>query len=86
MTVSTKPAAAKPAAPKPAAKKVEHYFLINQLGQGANRLGPFVSYEAAEHYAEHHYHYPAWIVPAVPVGKGRDHRLLDKNGLQLVKE
>jgi len=58
----------------------KHYFVINQLGQSADRRGPFESAEAAREWAEKQYHYPAWIIPAEPVGAGVSHRPLDKDG------
>jgi hypothetical protein len=63
----------------------KHYFVINQLGQSADRRGPFASADAARKWAEEQYHYPAWIVPAEPVGKGLTHMPLDENG-QSVQE
>lgn len=62
------------------AVKKQHFFVINQLGQSADRRGPFETAEAAREWAEKNYHYPAWIVPAEPVGQGVSHKPLDKNG------
>ena len=50
-----------------AAKSKQHFFVVNQLGQSADRRGPFESAEAAAEWAEKNYAYPAWVVPAVPV-------------------
>lgn len=58
----------------------KHYFVINQLGQSADRRGPFVSAEAARKWAEKNYRFPAWIIPAEPVGIGVYHAVLDENG------
>jgi hypothetical protein len=58
----------------------KHVFVINQLGQSADRRGPFKDAEAAKAWAEKHYHYPAWLVPAEPVGAGLNHRVLDADG------
>jgi hypothetical protein len=63
-----------------AVAKKQHYFVINQMGQSADRRGPFVSAEAARQWAEKHYDYPAWIVPAEPVGKAVSSRPLDADG------
>ena len=63
-----------------AAKSKQHFFVVNQLGQSADRRGPFESAEAAAEWAEKNYAYPAWVVPAIPVGRGVSHRPLDKNG------
>lgn len=60
--------------------KKYHYFVINQLGGSADRRGPFVSEEAAATWAEKFYNYPAWVIPALPIGKGKVHRVLDADG------
>lgn len=61
--------------------KKQHFFVINQLGQSVDRRGPFVSAEAAQKWAEENYNYPAWIVPAIPVGLAADLHPLDENGM-----
>lgn len=63
----------------PAAKKY-HYFVVNQLGSSADRRGPFESEEAALEWADEHYGYAAWVIPALPTLRGRNHRVLDKHG------
>lgn len=64
-----------------AAAKKMHYFVVNQLGQSADRRGPFESEEAALEWADAHYHYAAWVVPALPGKIAREaHRVLDKHG------
>lgn len=62
------------------AVKKQHFFVVNQLGQSADRRGPFESAEAARTWAEKFYHYPAWIIPAEPVGQAVNHRPLDADG------
>lgn len=63
----------------PAVKR--HYFVINQLGTSADRRGPFVSAEAARTWADKHYNFPAWIVPAEPANAAAGvHRVLDEEG------
>lgn len=62
------------------------HFVMNQLGQSADRRGPFESLEAAEYWAENHYGYPAWTVPAAPAGKGKGYRLLDRDGNPVTPE
>jgi hypothetical protein len=58
-----------------------HYFVINQLGQSADRRGPFESREAATEWAATRYGYPAWILSAEPANdKARTLRVLDKDG------
>lgn len=65
----------------PAAKTVLHYFVVNQNGSSADRRGPFESEEAATHWAETKYKdFPAWIVPAKPVGAALKHKVLDRDG------
>lgn len=64
----------------PAPRKY-HYFVINQLGQSADRRGPFESREAAETWADANYNYPAWVIPAEPANDAaRKHRVLSKDG------
>jgi hypothetical protein len=58
----------------------KHYFVINQTGMSADRRGPFESAEAAREWADKNYHYPAWIVPAEPVGAAAHHRPLSAKG------
>jgi hypothetical protein len=46
-----------------------HYFVVNQLGQSANRQGAFESREAAIEWAEKNYRqFPCWLVPAEYIG------------------
>lgn len=63
-----------------------HYFVVNQLGQSADRRGPFISREAAEKWAEKFYSYPAWIIPAEPVGRARTMRVLGADGNPVTEE
>lgn len=58
----------------------KHYFVINQLGQSADRRGPFESREAAEAWAEKYYAHPAWVFAVEPVGHGKGYTTLDKDG------
>lgn len=63
------------------------HFVVNQLGQSADRRGPFESREAAEEWAQKHYNYPAWAVPASPANDlARNRRLLDKDGNPTTEE
>lgn len=63
------------------AAKKQHVFVINQLGQSIDRRGPFASVEDAREFAEKHYSFPAWIVPAEPANAlAKGTRALDKDG------
>lgn len=63
----------------------KHYFVINQMGQSADRRGPFVSAAAAKEWAERVYRYPCWIVPAEYIG-AMEHLPLDGKGHKVVRE
>lgn len=67
-------------------KPTLHYFVINQLGQSCDRRGPFVSEEAAEQWAEKHFPASAWIVPAKPIGRAKNHQVLDGDGNPIKRE
>ena len=63
-----------------------HYFVINQLGQSADRRGPFESEEAAVEWADTLCPFPAWVVPARPSAKAKNHKVLDGKGNPIIVE
>lgn len=59
----------------------KHYFVINALGQSADRRGPFESPAAAHEWIKTNYHYPCWIVAAEYAGEA-PHSPLNGKGVK----